>query len=298
MLFVIIPVFNGWSQTRRCLEDLRESRYTAFRTVVVDHGSTDGTAAHLDRSYPEVTRIAASPELWWSGATNVGIRHALERRADPIMLLNNDCRVPAEMIERLLHHMASLPVRLAVVAPLARDGVSGRIRHTHTTTALTLGFPVLELPWPAWDNPRYLPLRKSRIIMGGRGVVIPREVFERVGMMDEENLPHYWADHDFYHRCRRAGIPLFLATDVTVEVDASRTTLATGLDRMTWPQFLESLHSQRSHRNWRSLSAFFRRHYPVPALFFVGVFLNLGRYGLTYLLARIAHWSRLDQVLR
>jgi len=42
---VVIPVYNSADRLRSCLEHLRESTFTNFETIVVDDGSTDGSAA-------------------------------------------------------------------------------------------------------------------------------------------------------------------------------------------------------------------------------------------------------------
>lgn len=42
-LTVIIPVYNGREQIRRCLESLERQSFQDFRVLIVDDGSTDGT---------------------------------------------------------------------------------------------------------------------------------------------------------------------------------------------------------------------------------------------------------------
>ena len=41
---VIIPVYNGGEDFRRCLEALAATGYANYEIVVVDDGSTDGSA--------------------------------------------------------------------------------------------------------------------------------------------------------------------------------------------------------------------------------------------------------------
>ena len=87
--------------------------------------------------------------------------------------------------------------------------------------------------------------------------------------------------------CRKAGISLFQARDVVVDIDESRTTLSAGLGRLTFSAFLDTLRNRRSHRNLPDMTTLFRLHYPVPGLYPVGVVLNLVRYTLLYGLARL-----------
>ena len=70
--------------------------------MVVDHGTTSDTKQSLEREYPEVVRIVGTPELWWTGATNLGIRYALSCGAELVMLLNNDCYVAPDATSELI----------------------------------------------------------------------------------------------------------------------------------------------------------------------------------------------------
>jgi len=62
-LSVVIPVRNGGHDFERCLRGLRASSWTDFELVVVDDGSTDGTAERLARlTDPRIRLIRRSHE--------------------------------------------------------------------------------------------------------------------------------------------------------------------------------------------------------------------------------------------
>ncbi len=285
---IVIPVFNGWEQTEICLQALRASSvHQCVQIIVVDHGSTDATRDALRIHYPEVVLLLGDPALWWTGATNLGIRWAMEHEATMIMLLNNDCYLAPEAVERLLIHAASSGP--AVIAPLQRDSVTHRVLYDRVGSCFLLGFPTLRLPRLSTAGVREQPLFPTRLIIGGRGVLMPVQVLERVGLFDEAGLPHYGADHDFYLRCRKQGIPLFTARDSVVYVDGRKTTLARRIGAMSLSEFVETLRNRRSHRNLHDLTVLFRQHYPLPGLHYVGVALYLARYLATYLWKRALH---------
>ena len=62
-LSVVIPVHNGGRDFERCLRRLRDSRWTDFELIVVDDGSTDGSAALAESCGARVrpARVAAGP---------------------------------------------------------------------------------------------------------------------------------------------------------------------------------------------------------------------------------------------
>jgi len=47
----------------------------------------------------------------------------------------------------------------------------------------------------------------------GRGLLIPKNVFCRIGLFNENDFPHYLADYDFTHRAFTAGFELFCNFD-------------------------------------------------------------------------------------
>lgn len=288
-IYVVITDFNGWQQTRICLEKLAASSYQNFQTIVVDHGTSGETAEGI-AEFPNSIHLVGDPELWWTGSTNLGVRAALEQGADFVMLLNNDCYVGESTLAKLVQHLDGITA--GIVAPVQRDASSGEAMVVRASTCFTLGFPTMILP-----HMRKLPdsggrLLPTKLIVGGRGAMFPSQVFDRVGLFDEESLPHYGADHDFYLRCRACGVQLFVATDTDVFVDDTRTTTAHDPGAMTWSQFRQSFYDPRSHRNLDALKELFRRYYPVRMLYPVGIFLNVGRYILVYIVRRAARFFR------
>lgn len=283
-LYLIITDFNGYAQTRRCLEALRASQYRDFTVLVVDHGTTGETRAGLAAEFPEVIRIAGSPELWWTGATNLGIRSALDRGADSVMLLNNDCYVTWEAIGTLVEQALAHPE--AIIAPIQRDWQSGQVTTISPRSWFLLGFPTIPGPRRLTATIMSKELLPVALIGGGRGVIIPASLFIQLGLFDEIHLPHYYADHDFYLRARRQHIPLYVATRAFVDIDNTRTTLADNPGALSLAEFLHSLRSIRSHRNLRDITELFRKHYPIPHLYLLGVALCTGRYAAMYLLKR------------
>jgi GT2 family glycosyltransferase len=284
-LFIIIPVLNRWEQTRKCLTHLLGGSFTEFSIIVVDHGSTDGTQAGLEIEFPDVVRIAGTTDMWWAGATNKGIRIALENGADLIMLLNNDCYVQDQTVMTLMEHNKSSPD--ALIAPVHRNLINGQILSKRSRTLFLLGFPTLLLPGRTLYEPAGHNLHETHLILGGRGTLIPASVFRDIGLLNEEDLPHYWADHDFYLRCRQHGIRQYIAQNTLIDIDESTTTIASRLQQMNLSQFLKSLTDRRSHRNIKDLTSLFRLHYPIPGLYPLGVLLNLLRYTLIYATSRL-----------
>jgi GT2 family glycosyltransferase len=289
MLYIIITDFNGYTQTRRCLCALRASHYREFQILLVDHGDSDETRNNVVREFPEVIRIQGTSQEWWAGANNRGIQHALAQGASMIMLLNNDCYVLPDTLGLMMNLACHTPD--AILAPIQRDWHSKRITAINPHSCFLLGFPTVPGKYALTPAMQMNPLLPVKLIIGGRGVIIPISVWTHIGLLDEKNLPHYGADHDFYLRAHKKGICLYTVTHACVEIDNTRTSLAQHPAHMTFAQLIHSLHSTRSHRNVRDVTALFKAHYPLPYLYLLGVALYLGRYILLYVLKRM--WKKL-----
>ena len=283
-LAIIIPAFSGHEQLGHCLESLYKSHYSDFDVVIVDHGVTDEISRWVNTAFPRVTCKRGSPELWWSGASNLGIRHALSRGSTMIMLLNHDCYLRQDTIGTLVGQLQNMSN--AVIAP-TQINIRTQRETIGATSFFLAGFSTI-IPPASWYR-RFHPKNPIpvRLIPGGRGVIIRASIFDQVGFFNESQLPHYYADHDFYFRCRKAGIKLYVCGNATVDIDDTMTTLGDMDSNLSLANLMRSLKSRRSHRNIKDLSTLFSLHYPVAALAPVGVALHLLRYCSVYFVKMI-----------
>lgn len=100
---LIILTWNGKAHTLACLASLAKVDYANHSLIVVDNGSTDDTVEAVRRVYPGVTLIENGANLGFAEGNNVGIRDALGRRADYILLLNNDTEVAPDFLSILVN---------------------------------------------------------------------------------------------------------------------------------------------------------------------------------------------------
>src|SRR5882672_10979573 len=98
---VVIPNWNG----RDLLEKYLPSVITALaghpanEIIVVDNGSTDGSAEYVRTAFPSVTVLALPTNLGFGGGSNAGFRAA---KNDIVVLLNSDMRVERNFLAPLL----------------------------------------------------------------------------------------------------------------------------------------------------------------------------------------------------
>lgn len=212
-LFIVIPVHNRKHFTRQCLESLRNQTYPNFKVIIVDDGSTDGTEEMVREEFSEVLLLKGDGNLWWTGATNMGVKYALENHADYIMTLNDDTIATPDFIEKMMYWAEKKPTALlgalAIDAHTDEPVYGGEIINWKWATAKLLLNELKPEEQHGLHEVTHFP---------GRGLMIPVAVFNEIGLYDQKHFPHYSADYDFTHRAIRAGYKIFSNFDAKLKI--------------------------------------------------------------------------------
>lgn len=202
---IIIPVWNHLDLTRRVVQSVRENTSVPYRLIVVDDGSTDGTAEWLAEQ-DDITVITNEANRGFAPSVNRGLRATT---APYVVLMNNDVEVDKLWLEALIEGMNVRP-RIGAIGPLstARRQIQWEGHH--------LG------KGGVWLGVEYLAFFCT---------VLRREAVEETGLLDEGFAPAYGEDDDYAIRMRRAGWELALHCDVLVKHDHGQTTGPAGLAR-------------------------------------------------------------------
>ncbi|MEM6805505.1 MAG: glycosyltransferase family 2 protein [Bacteroidota bacterium] len=211
MMYLVIPVHNRREFTKNCLLSLQNQTDLDFETVVIDDGSTDGTAEMLQADFPEIPVLKGDGNLWWTGSVNLGIRYALEQGASHVMTLNDDTLHAPDFIEKTRFWSDKFPQ--AVIGGLEYDQANDKIiyggERLNEFTAIFQ--PILDdLP----ESERHG--LKMVTHLPGRGLLIPKEVFEKIGYFDNERFPHYLADYDFTYQAYKNGFDIYCNYDAKI----------------------------------------------------------------------------------
>ena len=106
LVSVIVVNWNGKHLLAECLGSLVEQEQPDVEIILVDNGSTDGSAAYVRETYPAVRLLELPENLGFAGGNNAGIRIA---RGKYIALLNNDTRTDRAWLSRLVSEAESGP---------------------------------------------------------------------------------------------------------------------------------------------------------------------------------------------
>jgi len=195
---IVIPTWNGREMLRECLLALRGQSFRAFRVVVVDGASTDGTREMLAREFPEVELRALPRNLGFARAANAGIRAT---REELVALLNNDAVPEPRWLEELVARADSAPEESAFASAMLRYDRPGEIDIAGLTIRAD-GTPVCLL---RGEPESALPRSPVRVLgpCAGAGLY-RRRLFDDVGLFDE-GFGSYCEDVDLALRAALAG---------------------------------------------------------------------------------------------
>ena len=183
---VIIPTYNRREILARALDSVLGQTHQPHEVWVVDDGSTDGTAQMLAADYPDV-RVIMQENRGVSAARNAGISAC---SGQWIALLDSDDSWLPTKLERQLDAISANPdLRLCHTDEIwIRNGVRINPKHKHQKRG-------------GWIFEHCLPL----CCISPSSVLIHREVFEAIGLFDEELVA--CEDYDYWLRfCSRQPV--------------------------------------------------------------------------------------------
>lgn len=203
---IVVLNWNGGEITSDCLASLRLLDYPRFRQIVVDNGSTDGSAERIAERFPEALLIRSPVNLGFDGGNNVGMRAALREGADAVMLLNNDTVVCPHMLRYLVDASRSLP-HAGILGPKIYYHDPPDVfwwagcRSSLSKTGWLLNYT--QEGKGQRDTGQFDELRRIDAVIGC-AMYIRREVLLAVGLLDERFFI-YHEEYDFCSRADRAG---------------------------------------------------------------------------------------------
>ncbi len=269
-VWVVVVNYNTADLVERCLTALRGSVLDRPCTVfVVDNGSRDRSVERVRERFPEAVVLETGANVGFARANNVALRRILalvpepSRPAHAVLLLNSDCFVEADTIQRLVGVLDREP-DVAIVGPklLLPDGRLDLACRRSFPTPVTALWKLAGLAtlFPrsarfARYNLTYLdPDQASDVdAVSGACMLVRLEAVAEVGLL-EEAFFMYGEDLDWAYRIKQRG------WRVRYEPAARALHLKGGSWGRRDPRVLWEF--------YRAMALFYRRHYaprqPLP----------------------------------
>lgn len=196
---VVVVNWNGLEDTLLCIDSLSRSDYTNYSIIVVENGSDDQSTDVLT-NLDSIILLKNNINKGFSGGVNTGIRYAISKNYDAIVLINNDAIVDTKWLGELV--LAS--DKYSIVTSLLLNETGSNIDSTGEK------YSYWGMPFPRLRNQTVNNTPKSGEVFGATGgaTFYKTSLFKEIGLFDETFFAYY-EDVDISFRAQLAGHKIY-----------------------------------------------------------------------------------------
>lgn len=203
-IVILIPVFNNWFTTERCLRAIQNTPDVHLADiVVVNDGSTDETLLQLKR-FPTIRVISTPTNIGFTKACNFAFEHLKDYRF--IYLLNNDTEVLEGFISKSVDLITKHPEAALVGSTLHfPDGTLQECGAIVWSDGTAHNFGRGRSPGPIEFN-----FSRRVDYCSGAGILMRNDFLNAVGLFDDQYAPAYYEDVDLAFKFRALGYEVWV----------------------------------------------------------------------------------------
>lgn len=208
---ILILNWNGKKDTVPCLHSVKRLTYPCD-LLLIDNGSTDGSVHEIRSIFPDLEILETGANLGFAEGNNEGIKIALERGADYVLLLNNDTLVDPDLIEGFLQSFQSHPEAGIVGGKIVLYDSPDLLDHwggMWNNKKGVFDFVGLRQKASSWES------SLSMDYVCGAAFMVKKEVFEKIGLL-EKRFFVLWEEADFCFRAKKQGFASYTAPQAKV----------------------------------------------------------------------------------
>jgi GT2 family glycosyltransferase len=234
VIYILLPIHNRREITLRFVACLLEQTDTSYQLVLIDDGSTDGSAEAVQRRVPDAIVISGDGRWWWAGSLQEGYDWLSARSISPddlVLIANDDTRFERSFLARGRAAMHGSRRRLLLAQLFASD----------YELLVEVGVRV------NWSDLSFEGVTEVRHVncLSTRGLFMSATDFLELGGFHRHLLPHYGSDYEFTLRAIRRGFEPMSVADVRLSYDPSTTGIR-DVDTSSFRGYVRTTLSRRS----------------------------------------------------
>lgn len=210
-IYTIIVHYKNQRDTITCLKSVLKlsDRKATIKVLIIDNDPKRRIKKRVNSTFFKKRNIQFfenEKNLGYAKAVNIGINQALKKKAGYVLILNNDVVVPSNLVNKLLERKVDISGPIIKFKSFSGKWVydyggkinwwTGRTKHIEKSSTITHQPSVIDY-------------------ISGCCMLVAREVFEKVGLLDEDYF-FYFEDVDLCVRARRGGFAVVVNQDVVV----------------------------------------------------------------------------------
>ena len=221
-LTVLILNFNTKDLLNSCLQSIFDKKWQhRIEVMIVDNGSSDGSAALVKKNFPQVNFVESGENLGFTGGNNLGLKEVKSKYA---LLLNSDTKILDGSLDKLIDFMDKTDYDIASCKLMDGEGNfqpnAGQLPAFLPIFAWLsgaddlLGDIVSNFSYQARDLNYY---NKDREVgwVSGSVMIIRSKVWQTIGYLDE-NIFMYGEDVEYCLRAQKHGFKVGWTKDAQI----------------------------------------------------------------------------------
>jgi GT2 family glycosyltransferase len=233
-LYIILPVHNRKEITQRCIGCLQKQTFQDYHVLLIDDGSTDGTAEMVRERISSLTVLKGHGDWWWGGSLHQGYLWLKSQNipaSSLVLLMNDDAIFDATYLQTAVSILSGKSRTLLVsnvFGELSRQLFDGGIHADWKRLKFSLE-----------TNPDKINCASTR------GTFLYVSDFLTIGGFYPRLLPHYASDYEFTIRAFRKGYTLLPDERLQLYANESSTGIFNFKNEKSYRSFLTHLFSKK-----------------------------------------------------
>lgn len=233
IIYIILPVHNRRNVTEKFINCLAAQSFKDYHLLLVDDGSTDGTAEMVSSKIKNLTIIRGDGNLWWAGGLHKGyswLKNNGAAAGDAVLLCNDDVVFEPDYLEtglKLLKRKPDCMLLSCVYTMENKFHEAGVVADLKKFTFKSAS-----------------PGEKINCATT-RGLFFTVETFFKVGGFYPVLLPHYLSDFEFTIRAFNRGVALCTDEQLKLHIDIETTGYYNSIDNDGFVKFLKKFFSKK-----------------------------------------------------
>lgn len=203
---IVIATHEMFPKLEGCLQSIVSFLPDSNNLIFVDNGSKENVKAWAESKFPGITTVRLLTNRLFCGGYNAGIRVAMERDCDFVLIVNADAEVVNPKFLNELLQIAERWPRAAFFGPLVYFRSPEVVQRTSLQFPGILRSVAIWLPWRLFPNYlRRQPGKETIVeVLNGVCVLCRVRALREFGLMDED-MGGYAEDCDWSWRAQEKG---------------------------------------------------------------------------------------------
>ena len=209
---IVFSNFNGGKEPLECLASIKKLNYpkNKIQTIIIDNGSKDKSPEKIAGRFPEVNLIKLKKDIGLPASLNLGIKKSAGKY---IFIANDDIVLEKSSIKNMVHFLEK-NTNVGVLG--------GKVFYKNEPKKLSDS---------ACDFNMYKGEIKEGLAKGNKikwlqscAIMVPRTIFNKIGLFDDGYYPLYFDDFDFCLRATKSNLKIIYLKDAIFWHGAGKTT--------------------------------------------------------------------------